>query len=254
MVLSGRGTSRERAGIRTQVGTQLFAVDVALVCALAIMWSRPYLPTWAKPELYGTNGRGTTSGVAWPALQRIGLRASVQGRKAHTLVVGDSVVKSYPWPADKLSHPGATSQDLSAILRGFLPGHEYERIILWPGTWDMMQRIPVETCVANAVEMARIAQQHAETVVLITPMPAGVPGATAAEHRANVEAAAAAADLLRERLPDVLLVDAGEFRALALRERRMKDWFLDNLHVNHRGFAALLSGALGPEGGADETT
>ncbi len=222
---------------------QLLIVDVVLVLAVAGHGYRPHLPRWIKPEQYGLWPRVAETGAL--RAQRIRLARRTAATAPHdTLLVGDSVIKTCPWPADRLGHPAYTTEALLEALRRFLPGRTYGCIVLWTGTWEMMRGMPVEAYVEHATAMFTLAQAHANRVVLIAPMPAATPHTASAEQRANVAAVASAVTQLRARLPDGVLVDMTDFRAAAERPGRPDELFLDNLHINSTGYELLAADFL----------
>lgn len=221
----------------------LLAADAALVAAVVALFGRPYLPSALKPEQ-----RAFAAAAARVRTSALALRqapdAPPRAPASETLIVGDSVIKSCPWPAERLGSPGMTSTALLSELCKFLQaegGRHYARIVLWPGTWDMMQGMSVDQYVANAVAMLDVAQAHADTVVLLSPMPAGSRRSVTSQNRRNVLNNASALAKLRVVLPGNLMLDMGAFRANAENTHHMRELFLDNLHISQLGYHLLAA-------------
>ena len=218
---------------------QLLGINVVLILATGTIILRPYFPTWATPQEYGLLRRPPAAAPSWlgtPEGRR--LRAELR-RDSRMLIVGDSVVKSCPWLIDKLSYPGMDTRGLYVQMQSFLADREYEHIVLWTGTWDLMRGRPYTEYVDEMVAMAHLAKQHAAHVTVLSPMPTATDETLTPKSRANVTAVASAVRELRARVPWATTIDMTEFRAMAENTQRMEILFLDNLHISRQGYEVL---------------
>lgn len=219
-------------------GRQLLAVNLILVVAIGVLLSRPSFPRWLTLEAYGRREQTPRLEAQQRLIREYAYRHQTE---AHTLIVGDSVVKSCPWPVDRLTHDGTTTHALYYELQALLDarGIPYDRIIFWVGTWDMMQKRSVDTYVEDTVGLVDLAQAHVREVILLGPMPSATVRTTTIANRAHVMAVANAVQQLRARLPDITVVDMGEFREMAAHRSDTDALYLDTLHISRAGFDLL---------------
>lgn len=218
---------------------QLLAVNAIILLAVASFLAQPYFPTWLQPTTYGLAPRSASANRLMLAQLSAAESISHVTGDSHVLIVGDSVVSSCPWPIDKLSRPGMSTQGLRAQLTPVIENQSYDHIIVWAGTWDMMQGKSVERYVEDAAQLVADAREHGAEVILIGPMPSSTVGQMTPENRMNVVAVASAVRQLRARLPETQVVDMGAFRELASTQPRTDTLFLDNMHISRDGFALL---------------
>lgn len=224
---------------------QLLRIDVAVLAAVALLWNRPNFPEWARPEFYGLQRHAQLS-VAGDFWQQVvidwdapeGHRVELEGHD--TLLIGDSVVLGWPWPHDLLSFAGHTAPEILEHCREELDGtRRYRQILLWVGTAHFFRNKPARDYVDAVVDLTRLAQEHADAVYIISP----VPGTRLDETEAEQTFARLARDAdaqLRVRLPDVPIYYAAEFRREMIAAGRYDALYGDPMHMNAAGFQELV--------------
>lgn len=232
---------------------QLLRVYLCVLAAVAVLFQRDAFPAWARPELWALDRVVVAQQQAEArdpdAWNRTVLDASLTGQP--TLVVGDSLVHGWIWPADRVQLPGHSARRIAQCLNDILGDRQYDRIILWPGTCELAWGGGVEAYVAGVVRAVRIARRHTDRVVVIGPMPYSEEQLaiwlrqdinkrfryrlkpTTVHHVAQAVAA------LRDRLPGTVIVDAGRVREAALRRGLIEQWYEDGVHLRYAGFEAL---------------
>lgn len=234
---------------------QLLFLNAILLLGLALLMNRDRLPPQMLPEYNDWLGRPGASALQSLVAKHGSLPESMvplyewferlpppQGRLP-LLVVGDSEIMRWPWEADIICVPGGTS---SRVLREFqhrVAGRHYEQIILRIGTHHLAKEATVETLVDDVCASVEVAVAHANTVVVIGPMPRSDGEDQWWYHRVQhndtwdrVDATMAA---LEGRLGDVPLIDTRQWRTEFSGNRYLDTYTIDRVHLTDAGFAAL---------------
>lgn len=147
-----------------------------------------------------------------------------------TLVVGDSMVNRWYWPADKISLWGYPTQFIREEFELGIGQRTYDLIVLWPGTAHFNGGDSVEEYCADVSAMIDRAVAQSRSVVLIAPLP-----------KAGVQEAAKGVAVIRERYPDLRVIDLTAWRDAAVASGRWDAWSEDELHMNAEGLAQLAA-------------
>ena len=165
------------------------------------------------------------------------------------LIVGDSLVRAWPWPADMLCSPGFNAPMLRDQLAQELGSHTYRLIVLWPGTAHISRMSSVDSYVTAVADMVALAQTQAEQVIVISPMPydeaqARVVGIlwAAMDTPVSLDTVAVVGEVvaaLRARVPDLYVHDLGILQADVMERQEIDLYYQDGVHLSRRGFARL---------------
>ena len=148
-----------------------------------------------------------------------------------TLLVGDSAVYLWPWPADRLGLWGQPTELIRAAFLRTVTGRRYAQILLWPGTAHFWAGEPVEQYVADVAVMVAHAQTQSDRVVLITPLPTPEHPTTPADGAARV----------RAQWPDLHIIDLFAWYAEAHATGNWATWSDDGYHLTAAGYTQLQS-------------
>lgn len=217
---------------------QLLFVDILLALALAILMNRDLLPKQLLPEyrLAGSRVRvvyGTLSGIHAPET------VSLRGRPM--LLVGDSMILNFPVAHDQICVLGGTTTGALAAFHDLIEDRHYEQIVLWTGTCHLVSpHVDPETFLPAIRELVAEAQQHADQVVIVGPMP--FPRTLPELQIANsVDLVRAAMPELRAISPDVPVFDTERFFEELAREPDTQTYFRDHIHLSQKGFERLIA-------------
>jgi len=144
---------------------------------------------------------------------------------SNTLIVGDSMAVGWKWPADRIGLWGQPTDIIRAEFEQRISGRHYARIILWPGTAHFEAGGSIDQYVQDLRAMIAQATEHAEHVVLLSPIP---------DSRCRREAQEGF-KLVRSAFPDLDTIDLSGWRQLAVASGRWGDWSEDGLHLNDTG-------------------
>lgn len=248
--------SADRAGALD--GRRLLVVNACVLLAVALLWNRDALPAWMRVEFAGQDAmvaRYSTLQVRAPyRLDQV----SLTGRP--TLIVGDSMLWNWPWPADRLIFFSKSAPELAAELRDRIADRQYEQVVLWPGTAHFRTGFSIESYVTAVADMVDLAHEHADQVFVIGPMPYDVqwqetqrkelaslrPDQQSGQKLARFswlddggsrDVAARAVAALADRLPGVPVVNAGAFRRGMQDRGILLSHSADGVHLNDAGYA-----------------
>ena len=217
--------------------------------AVALMLNRSEFPAWVLPEYRDWTGTAEASTPApeehaWPTYrQRIRLTGD------EILVVGDSISRRCPPElADLISLWGSSTEEMRRCLEAKVPEGSYDTIVLWPGTSQVRQGYYRQYS-EEVTGLLRSAQQRADTVILITPMPATrVPAFRSLEYFRTMMPTwvrfaeyALHRQLQDDEFADVRVYNARQFRSDAILAGTFHRSFEDLVHPTSRGMATILT-------------
>lgn len=154
----------------------------------------------------------------------------LQGRD--TLVVGDSMVLAWPWPADRIALAGKATPTIRAQFGHAVQGRSYSRIVLWPGTAHFVAGNDTATYLEDVQGMIDLARSHSRSVVVVGPFPS---------RSEDYRALRRAERQIRRAQPDVRFVSLVEVHEDLVQLGAMRRVSRDGLHLT-KGATAMLLG------------